>query len=788
MTKASNRSAAIFKSAMFSGVAMLAVLPSLALAQTAPPADEEQRDGPISTAEEIVVQGQITYRNRSEEAEPILVYDADYFQRFEPLTAGDALKRVPSVTFLSDVIESDGARLRGLEPGYTQILINGEKVPGSNADRSFFLDRIPAELIKQVEIIRSSSARRTGDAVAGTLNIVLRDGYQLEGGYIRMGVLRFDDAEVKPSLGLVYGGALGPGRILIGGNIQGRYNPKLKSSLRYGDSPENNPDFATDDFDNREDQTDTRSGTDYAFNATYDIDGETTDFELSGYYTLTKRTEDERSFEYNDPTAITGPVRTTPVAGNLLTDNANFNDIKQESYSIAGKLEHEWALGETKLKVGYSRFDDQQDETEFEVDFDRSTPRFTGDLIDLDIVDKELSVGLEHAFKLADDIEFAIGGFAQNKDRDTSILTIRNRFNLTAAARNYNQFGRNPEEFATPFAAPISTPGSVNVIEEDRRDVFAEFSGKSGSLTFAAGLRYETTDFTINDLTVAPALATQENDYDFLLPSASLKVEVGTGGRITASVARTNRRPRLDFLSPALLEAELGDNDLLGNPQLRPETAWGGDLGYEHRIGNTGVIGVNVFYRKVKDLIELANTGVEGSEGPGTFILQPQNAGDGEVYGVEFDLSTDLGFLGLPDTGVFGNVSLLDSEITDFAGERRFNGQSKYVYNVGFIQDIPSAGVAFGATYRKQGAAFDRIVGEEITTTYGADLEIFVEKRFGNNLTIRAVGSNLLNGSKDEAFNKFTTIDDQLDRSFDEYELESEEAGPVFQIMARYAF
>jgi iron complex outermembrane recepter protein len=787
MTKHSYRSPAFIKASMLGSAAMLALLPVSAFAQVAPPADDQAREGEISTASEIVVQGQITYRNRSEDAEPVLVYDADYFQRFEPLTAGDALKRVPSVTFLSDVIESDGARLRGLEPGYTQILINGEKVPGSNADRSFFLDRIPAELIKQVEIVRSSSARRTGDAVAGTLNIVLRDGYQLEGGYIRMGVLRFDDAEVKPSLGLVYGGALGPGRILIGGNIQGRYNPKLKKSLRYGDSPENNPNFATDDFDNREDQTDTRDGTDYAFNATYDIDGETTDFELSGYYVRTDRTEDERSFEYNDETAITGPVRTTPVAGNLLTDNANLNTIEQESYSLAGKLEHEWSAGKTKLKVGYSRFSDKQDETEFEVDFDRATPRFTGDLIDLDIVDKELSVGLEHVFKLGEDVEFAIGGFAQNKDRDTSILTVRDRYNLTAAARNYDQFARNPEEFVRVFAAPSFTPGSVNTIEEDRRDVFAELEGKSGSISWVAGVRYETTDFRVNDLTVAPALAVQENDYSFLLPSASVKIEVG-GGRITASAARTNRRPRLDFLSPALLEAELGDNDLQGNPALRPETAWGGDLGYEHRIGRTGVVGVNVFYRKVKDLIELANTGTEGSEGPGTFVLQPQNTGDGEVYGVEFDLSTDLGFLGLPDTGIFGNVSFLDSDITDFAGTRRFNGQSKFVYNAGLIQDIPSAGVAFGATYRKQGGAFDRIVSEEVTTTYGADLEVFIEKRFGNKLTIRAVGSNLLNGSKDEAFNKFDTIDDQLTRSFDEYELESEEAGPVFQIMARYAF
>lgn len=73
-------------------------------------------------------------------------------------------------------------------------------------------------------------------------------------------------------------------------------------------------------------------------------------------------------------------------------------------------------------------------------------------------------------------------------------------------------------------------------------------------------------------------------------------------------------------------------------------------------------------------------------------------------------------------------------------------------------------------------------------TSYGADLEIFVEKRFGKSFTIRAVGSNLLNGAKREVFNKFRTIDTQSTGTFDEYELESEKAGPVFQLMARYAF
>jgi len=764
-------------------IALVTAAPAAAQTEPAPAADEG-----IETSEEIVVKGKIAYRNRSEGAEPELVYDQDYFQRFEPLTAGDALKRVPSVTFLSDVIESDGARLRGLDPGYTQILINGEKVPGTNADRSFFLDRIPAELVKQVEIVRSSSARRTGDAVAGTLNIVLRDGYQLDGGYLRAGGLLFDDGKVKPSVGAVFGTKVGPGRLLVGANLQGRYNPKKKFSLRYGESPENDPNYATNEFDNREDQTDTRDGTDYALNASYSIDTETTDFEISGFWVHTDRLETERSFEYDDPTAISGSIEN---GGNLLTDNSNINGIKQYNYSLASKLSHEWAAGETKLKLGYAKFIDSQWETENEIDFDRSAPRFTGDRFDTRVVDQEFSLGFEHKVPVGEGVDVAFGGFYQDKDRDTNIVeAARQRFNLpTALHASYDQFAATPDTNIGAYTGWAPVPGGFSTIEEQRKDLFALIEGKSGAVKWEVGVRWENTDVAIRDLT--PGGASIDTDYDHILPSASAKIELGDG-RITVSGARTVRRPRFDDASPILLEEELGDNDFLGNPLLKPESAWGADLGYEHRLGRTGVIGVNVFYRSINDLIELANTGVPGAAddptGDRTWVYQPRNTGDGSVYGVEFDVSTSLSFLGLPDTGIFGNLSLLESDITDELGERRFNGQSNIVYNFGFIQDIPSFGAAFGATYRKQGAAYDRFVAEEVRTTYGADLEIFVEKRIGKAFTIRAVGSNLLDSAKAEVFNKFNTTQDQIDRNFDEYELERETAGPVFQVMARLAF
>ena len=729
-------------------------------------------------AEEIVVIGEIPYRNRSDETEPVLAYDAEYFQRFEPLTAGDALRRVPSVTFLSDVIESDGPRFRGLAPSYAQLLINGERVPGGEADRSFFLDRIPAELIERVEIVRSSSARRTGDAVAGALNIVLRDGYDIDGGYVRVGGLYFDDGELKPSLGLVYGTEVGSGRLILGANVQGRYNPKEKTSLRFGDGPENNPNFRTEEFDNREDQDDIRDGTDYSVNGRYNVEfSDGSEFNIGAFITVTDREESERSFEYDDPTATTGPVS---FGGNLLTDNQQLQDIDQTSYVIDTGYSRDAFGGRFDVRLGFATYEEDRLDDEDEIDFEDA--EIGQERETTDITDDEFTIELAEVWDVSDTVAFEIGTYWQEKDRDTEILAGDQDVGF---ADDWDQFSQRPFGLRTsdPSVEPIDA--GVSSIEETRLDFYFVFNGESGPLAWEAGLRYESTDATIDDLTTPQSV---DNDYDFLLPSVSVRYELTDRDRLSASAARTVRRPSFDFINPALLEAEIEDDDFLGNPLLEPEVSVGFDVGYERRLGDTGVIGINFFYRSVDDLIELVNTGVEGSEGPGFVVYQPQNVGDGDVYGIEVDISTSLSAFGLDNTGVFANYSWLDSEVDDFLGTRTFNDQSDFVFNVGFIQTLPEAGAAFGVTYREQGDAFGRVIAEEVETRYDADLEIFLEKSFGEKTTVRLVGQNLLNSKKEEDFNKFDSLDDQLARDFDEFELESEEAGPVIQLIARFAF
>ena len=739
----------------------------------AAPATAQSIEGPATALDEVIVTGQPVMRNRTDDVVPTLSYDLEYFQRFEPLTVGDALKRVPSVAFLSDVLESDGVRLRGMDSGYTQILIDGERVPGAGLDRSFFVDRIPAELIKRVEVVRSASANRSGDAVAGAINIVLRDSLSMDGGYVRLGALNWGDSEYGRwggTYGLVWGGQVGPGRLLVGANVQDRRNPKEKFSWRY-DEPNGT-------LDNVEAQTDVRDGTDYSFNAAYSVDVGPGELELSAAFVRTDRFQDEDSLEYAD-----GVMNDA----HLAVVNDNDLDIRTDNLALRGRYSFDMLGGRTRIKLGYAAIDDDQYEFEAESEYLRDAnpfpdeDRFTLDSAQVNIEDRETSGALEHERDLANGATLEFGVQWNLKDRDTWIAqTPRIRFNVPNAPA--------PRPAIPAFGAFSPVPGGEGTIEETRIDPYVMLSGETGALKWQAGLRYENTETNITDETAPAADRVTETDYGFLLPSVSLRYQLSATDRLIVSAARTVRRPNFDRLQPAMLEEEYGDSDFMGNPTLKPESAWGVDVGFERRLGRRGVFGINAFYRDVTDLIEEVNTGVVGSAGPGTFVYTVDNVGDGRVWGVELDLSTPLDFIGMETTGVFLNYSWLDSEVDDFMGTRRFNGQSNYVMNAGFTHDIPTWGAAFGATYRKQGDARDRVLAEEVRTSYGADLEVFVEKRVASNVVVRLTGSNLLNASKDEVFDKFGSVADQISRDYDEYELETEEAGPWYQLVMRIAF
>jgi outer membrane receptor protein involved in Fe transport len=664
------------------------------------------------------------------------------------------LKRVPGVTFTSDVLEYDGVQMRGLPAGFTSVLINGRRPPGGEADGSFFVDRIPAELVERIEIVRSPRADQPSDGIAGVLNVITKEGASFNGGSLRAGVLINEDGGVRPSAAAAYAGTVGQTNFWVGLNYQQRRNPKEKVSLRFDDIVGDDAGVTDPEFNNTELQSDTRDGTDISgnFESTTPI-GAGGRLRLNGLFVDTDRDEDETSVTFD--------------GADLDFDGVEIQQerISQQTYSLGGDLRLPLGFAELGLAAGWSGYRENTVTTTFEGD----SPNDYDDVeVDdeelLNIHDDEYTGTASLLFGRHSPFEFKIGIDLLHKTRD----------------------GLNDGDFIS---------GEFN-ISEDRYDPYARLTwSPSSSFTIDAGLRYE---ITRRDVDSAGTIASFDDET--LNPSLNIRYAPSAVDQFRVSLARTVRRPDYDLISPVEEDESPSDGDVtLGNPLLRNQTAWGIDVGYERRLPGNGIFGVNAFYRDVSDLIELVNTGVpvldDDDEQIGN-VYEPRNIGDGEVWGIEFDLSTPLGFIGLPDTGVFANYTYLDSSTRDpFTGEnRRFNAQPHHVYNVGFIQTLRSLNASFGATVSGRSTSIESNFDEVVRLRYNPDLEAFVEYRFNRNFLIRLSAQNLLNRTKREFFTKFDgdsleeVLENRANGDIDEYELERERSGRLFQVTLRAAF
>ena len=93
-----------------------------------------------------------------------IVYDKSYFQKFNITTAVDALKRIPGVEELTmgnnsqSFDPTSNNKKRGFGSSGTQILINGERQSSKSNSIIKTLERIKAESLIRVEVIRGSEA------------------------------------------------------------------------------------------------------------------------------------------------------------------------------------------------------------------------------------------------------------------------------------------------------------------------------------------------------------------------------------------------------------------------------------------------------------------------------------------------------------------------------------------------------------------------------------------------------------------------------------------------------
>ncbi len=176
--------------ALVAGFAVLfTAVPRAAFAQTSgtAPAKPSSAAAAAEESEEVTVTGTRIGRDNLEEYAPIAVVNSSQIESSGVSSIHELLTQLPSVTLQglsrNDNNGGDGLAfvdLRNLGVQETLVLVNGKRFPTSNSDvaEAVDLNNIPVSMIDRVEVsLDSGSAVYGSDAVAGVINIILKDNF-----------------------------------------------------------------------------------------------------------------------------------------------------------------------------------------------------------------------------------------------------------------------------------------------------------------------------------------------------------------------------------------------------------------------------------------------------------------------------------------------------------------------------------------------------------------------------------------------------------------------------------
>ncbi len=115
----------------------------------------------------------------------------------------DALRRAPGVSTVRDEEEGLFISIRGLNPDFTLVTLDGGTLVSSdfNLKRRTSLEALPATVIKRSDISKTRSAALDGNTIGGQINFVTRSAYDAEGLYATasasIGQFTADDFDLK---------------------------------------------------------------------------------------------------------------------------------------------------------------------------------------------------------------------------------------------------------------------------------------------------------------------------------------------------------------------------------------------------------------------------------------------------------------------------------------------------------------------------------------------------------------------------------------------------------------
>ena len=141
----------------------------------------------VQLIENIIVVGQmagaLSAINQMRSADNLVsVVTSDSIGQFPDENVSEALQRISGVFIERDQGEGRFVGVRGIDPKLNVASINGLNVPAPENDRrNVALDVIPSDLVESLEVTKSLTPDKDGDAIGGTINIKSLTAFDREG-------------------------------------------------------------------------------------------------------------------------------------------------------------------------------------------------------------------------------------------------------------------------------------------------------------------------------------------------------------------------------------------------------------------------------------------------------------------------------------------------------------------------------------------------------------------------------------------------------------------------------
>ncbi len=576
---------------------------------------------------------------RRESTAAKIVIGREELDRQGDASLGEVLKRLPGVTIQGTPGRGGAIRMRGLGSGYTQILLDGQRVPPG-----FSVDTLTPEQVEKIEILRAPTAETGARAIAGTINIVLREGQKANPDDFKVGT-SFEHGQVSEQVNWVH-------------NLQ---TEGMNGTLTVSGFDSQRPD---------------------------DVSTHTVSEVQANPSAKTDRTSETVSVGHRQGVAANARLQWRGEQGTSLvlmpfliySDYTNQGRTDLRQMDAAGGVSADSAKLATQSRYVNMRLNGQ---------FNR---RLSAD----DLMELKFGLG-RSTYRYQFDQTGGVTGLLPTLTQRQDFTDLSNNLSgkLTQVLKNGHQLVSGLEL----EAVNRNEMGTTSVTDESgdlkastqRWAVYSQDEWKFNEKWSAhAGLRYENIE---TSGTSSEGVRRNTSSVWSPLLHALWKPVPGSRDQIRMSLTRSYKTPTLyNLVALPSLSRETNSptrTDRVGNPDLRPELATGIDLAAERYLEGGGLISANLFQRNITDLIRYTINQVNNpSWAPGQtrWVASPHNVGDAVTQGLELEAKFRLNQVwpeALP-VDIRSNMSFFRSRVKDVPGpNNRLDQQPDMTANVG---------------------------------------------------------------------------------------------------------